>query len=118
MGERIASPQAKERGRRWSARIDSWAAEHRALSTLLVGVLCVVLAWMVARKHDGATTGELVFWAVILVPIGIVSTWSSHPHPAPEKPPSRVIEPGRRASRDVNRGDGHVPGGVTSTASV
>ncbi|MBP2185635.1 hypothetical protein [Amycolatopsis magusensis] len=75
MGERIASPQAKERGRRWSARIDSWAAEHRALSTLLVGVLCVVLAWMVARKHDGATTGELVFWAVILVPIGIVSTW-------------------------------------------
>ncbi|MFI6026653.1 hypothetical protein [Amycolatopsis magusensis] len=76
MGDRIASPQARERGRRASAKLDAWAAEHRALSTLLMGVLCVVFAWMVARKHDGATTGEIVFWAVILVPIGIVSTWS------------------------------------------
>jgi hypothetical protein len=75
LGRKWASPQAIERGERLNARLDSWAARHRLLVTSLAAVFCGWFAWYLSVRRDGATTGEIVFWELIVVPVGTVSAW-------------------------------------------
>lgn len=75
LGRKLRSPRAARKDAERSARIDAWAARHWVLTMLGVAALCALAAWWLAVKRDGATTGELVFWVLVLVPAGLVSTW-------------------------------------------
>ncbi len=35
----------------------------------------VGFAWLISVKDGGATTGEVVLWSVVLVPIAVVGEW-------------------------------------------
>ncbi|MDQ7809371.1 hypothetical protein Q5425_37075 [Amycolatopsis sp. A133] len=71
----MRSPRQRERDDRRSAAFDAWAARHRLLMTSLATVLFAWFAWYLSVRRDGATAGEIVFWELIVVPIGTVSAW-------------------------------------------
>jgi hypothetical protein len=75
IGRSLQTPRARERDRRISAQVDSWAARHRLLVTVLAAVFYAWFAWYLSVRRDGATTGEIVFWELIVVPVGTVATW-------------------------------------------
>ncbi|WIX84634.1 hypothetical protein [Amycolatopsis sp. DG1A-15b] len=57
------------------SKLESWAVGHRAWACLFVAVLGGVLAWWLTVKYGRPSTGEFVFWAAIVIPVGIGHTW-------------------------------------------
>jgi hypothetical protein len=75
LGQKWASPQARERSERLNAQLDSWSVRHRLWSSAIVALVGVAFAWVISVKYDGATTGEFVLWSLVLAPIGFVGEW-------------------------------------------
>ncbi|WP_410645269.1 hypothetical protein [Amycolatopsis sp. lyj-346] len=75
LGQKWASPQARQRGERMNAKLDSWSVRHRLWSSAIAAAVGVAFAWVISVKYDGATTGEFVLWSLVLAPIGFVGEW-------------------------------------------
>jgi hypothetical protein len=77
LGRSLRSPRQIEQDERRSAAFDAWAARHRVLVTSLAALFFIWFAWYLSVRRDGATTGEIIFWELIVVPIGTISAWVS-----------------------------------------
>lgn len=75
IGKKIRSPRAARRDAELSAKIDGWAARHRLVTMLAATVFFALAAWWLAATRDGATTVEIIFWELGLVPAGLITTW-------------------------------------------